>query len=168
MAAKKVKPSPTAADRTLRLTRIFDAPCAVLFKVWTQPEHLARWTAPRGFTVPVCEGELTPGGAWRSCLRMPDGTELWLSGVYRAIVPDRLLVFTHAWVEDGRRGPETLVTVKFAALGAKTKLTFTQGPFAAAESLHGHQGGWSECFEKLAELLAELKPRKKIYVAAKR
>ncbi len=53
------------ADRELTMTRIFDAPRELVFKAWTNPEHVAQWWGPKGFTNPVCELDVRPGGAWR-------------------------------------------------------------------------------------------------------
>lgn len=87
----------------------------------------------------------------------PDGVEHRLSGVYEEIVQDELIVFTHAWLdENGKRGHETVVTVRLEDEGNKTRLTFEQAFFDSVESRDGHQGGWTQCFERLAELLTKL------------
>lgn len=144
----------SSAPPQLVLTRILDAPRSLVFRAWTEPEHLVHWSCPHGFTLTHCEGVLEPGGSWRSCMRSPEGQDLWLGGVYREIVaPDRL-VFTHAWDDaSGRRGQETIVTVTFTDERGKTKMVFRQEGFASAEDRDGHAGGWNECFEKLAEHL---------------
>ncbi|HEX2861235.1 MAG TPA: SRPBCC domain-containing protein [Lacunisphaera sp.] len=151
MVAKR-KPARKAADTKLTLVRMFAAPRALVFAAWTQPEHLRHWSAPHGFTIPVNEGMLKPGGKWRACMVTPDGVKLWLGGVYREIVRDRLLVFTHAW--EGEEGaPETLVTVRFADHPRGTKVTLVQSGFDSSASRDGHKGGWAECLERLAEHL---------------
>ena len=87
-----------------------------------------------------------------------DGKELWLGGVYREIVPNKRLVMTHAWDEEnGRPGPETIVTVQFEALGAKTQVTLQQTGFDSIQSRDGHAGGWGECLDLLAEHLATMR-----------
>src|SRR4051794_27647710 len=117
--AKGNDPITEPADRALVLTRVFDAPRALVFQAWTQREHLMRWCAPRGFDITYSEGDLRPGGSWRSCMRSPDGVDHWVGGVYREIVPDQRLVFTHGWDgKDGKPGHETTVTVTFADEGA--------------------------------------------------
>jgi uncharacterized protein YndB with AHSA1/START domain len=147
----------TVDDRTLVLERLFDAPVALVWRCWTEKEHLNHWSAPRGFTVPYSEGELRPGGKWRCCMRAPNGSELWLGGVYREIVPNRLLVMTHAWEEDGVPGHETVVTVRFQDLGGRTKVTLEQGGFDSTGARDGHGEGWSECFDLLAEHLVTIR-----------
>jgi uncharacterized protein YndB with AHSA1/START domain len=138
------------------LTRLFDAPVDLLWRCFTEQEHLAKWSAPRGYTIPSGEGDLRVGGKWRCCMRAPDGTELWLGGTYREIVPEKLLVMTHAWEEGGEPGPETLVTVRLEDLGGGTKVTLEQSGFTSDEARDGHGGGWSECFDRLAEHLAAM------------
>ena len=156
--------SPAARQRRqaapeLVITRVFDAPRPLVFKAWTEREHLVHWSCPQGFTLTQCEGDLRPGGAWRSCIRSPDGSDLWLGGVYREVVENERLVFTHAWdAADAKPGHETLVTVTFGDDDGKTMLTFRQRFFDSVESRDGHRGGWTECFEKLAALLARVRP----------
>jgi len=150
----KNNPGKRSAGRELVITRIFDAPRRLVFEAWTKNEHLQQWCAPRGFTIPFSEGDLRPGGTWKSCMRTPEGEDCWLSGTYREIVENELLVFTQAWEEEGKRGHETVVTVHFADLGKKTKVTFRQGNFASVQERDGHKGGWAQCLDRLAGLLA--------------
>jgi uncharacterized protein YndB with AHSA1/START domain len=145
------------AKRELVITRVLDAPRSLVFKVWTQPEHVVRWLGPKGFTAPSCEMDLRPGGAWRACIRSPEGTDQWMQGVYREVVEPLRLVFTFAWENDqGEPGHQTLVTVTFADHGGKTRLTFHQAVFESIESRDSHQSGWSECFDRLENYLAQL------------
>ena len=104
-----------AADRTLTIVRNFDAPRELVFKAWSQPEHLVRWWAPKGFTTPSCEMEFRPGGSYRSVIRSPEGKEHRMRGVYHEVVPPERLVMTFAWEDEaGQPGHETLITVTFA------------------------------------------------------
>lgn len=146
------------AERVLVLTRVFDAPRELVFKAWTEREHVIHWMAPRGFTIPSCEADLRPGGAWSCSMRPTQGPDLLVQGVYREIVVPERLVFTHAWLDDkGKPGHETLVTVTFAERGGKTAVTLRQAVFESVESRDGHRGGWTECFDLLAEHLAARK-----------
>jgi uncharacterized protein YndB with AHSA1/START domain len=150
------KPSPRNAKTKLVLTRTFAAPRALVFAAWTQPAHLKQWSAPHGFKIPVSEGELRAGGAWRAVMVMPDGTKLPLGGTYRKVVANKLIVQTHQWAGPGE-GPETLMTVRFSdAPGGGTRIRFEQSGFDSAASRDGHAGGWTECFERLEVLLAKL------------
>jgi uncharacterized protein YndB with AHSA1/START domain len=145
----------TMKERELVITRVFDAPRDLVWKAWTEDERMKQWSAPKGFTIPVSEGDLRPGGAWKACMRKPDGTELWLGGVYREIIEPDKLVFTHAWLDEhGKPGPETLVTVTLTERGGKTEMNFRQSGFESVDSRNGHAEGWNECFDKLEGLLA--------------
>ncbi|MGC1273092.1 MAG: SRPBCC family protein [Planctomycetaceae bacterium] len=144
------------AAMPLVITRVFDAPRSLVFDAWTKQEHLARWSAPRGFSIPCGEGDVRPGGVWRCCMKSPDDKDLWLGGVYREVVPGERLVFTHAWDDaTGQPGHETLVTVSFADHpGGGTTLTFRQEGFPSIASRDGHAEGWNECFDRLVDHLA--------------
>lgn len=142
----------TSAVDDLVITRVFKAPPALVFAAWTEPEHLAHWSGPEGFTTPHHEMDLRLGGRYRACLRSPEGVEHWVRGVYREVQPHVRLVMTHAWEDErGEPGPETLVTVTFAEEGpGRTRMNFRQSGFTSKQSRDGHQGGWSSSFDKLA------------------
>ncbi|MFD0894960.1 SRPBCC domain-containing protein [Luteolibacter ambystomatis] len=148
------------ADRVLSIDRVFDAPRPLVYRAWTEKEHLDHWSAPHGFTIPFSEGELRVGGAWRSCMLAPDGTQHRLGGVYQELIEDRKIVFTHIWEEDYGPGPETIVTVLLSdEEDGRTRMQFSQGVFATVQSQEGHQGGWNECFERLDGRLTDMKLR---------
>lgn len=143
----------TANDNEVIITRTFDAPRELVWKVWT--EDAGKWSAPPQFTMPVSEGDLRPGGTWRACMKnRNDGSEIWLGGVYKEVVKPEKLVFTHAWDgRDGNPGPDTLVTVTFTDKGGKTEMHFRQTGFDSVESRNGHSEGWNECFDTLGDFL---------------
>lgn len=144
----------TTAERGLVVTRVFDAPRQLVFEAWTQPEHAARWWGPQGFTTISCEMDVRPGGVWRRCMRSPEGVEYRKRGVYREIVEPERLVFSYASEDtDGNCGHETVVTVTFADLGGKTRLTLHQAVFETVAECEGHQGGWTSSLERFAEYL---------------
>ena len=144
-----------SADRELVITRIFDAPCRLVFKMWTEPAHLVRWWGPRGFTTISGRMEVRPGGVWSRSMRAPDGSVIRNHGVYREIVMPERLVFTYV-TEDlvGNPGPETLVTVTFTDLGRKTRLTLHQGGFESVLAGEAHHAGWTSCLERFVEQLS--------------
>jgi uncharacterized protein YndB with AHSA1/START domain len=145
------------AERTLRLERVFDAPLELVWRCWTEGEHLQRWSCPRGFTIPHAEGAFTVGGRWHITMRTPEGNDLGVGGEYREIVPLKRFVMTHAWDDEtGRPRHWTTVTVTFEAIGKRTRVTLVQSGFDSDESRDGHQGGWSESLDILAEHLAAL------------
>jgi len=146
-----------AEERELVFTRIFDAPRSLVFRVWTAPEHLARWWGPKGFTTLSCAMDVRPGGNWFRRMRSPAGSLHTKRGIYREIAAPERLVFTYADEdEDGTLGPETLVTVTFEEHGAKTRLSLRQSGFETVSARDGHYGGWTSCMERFAEYLATL------------
>lgn len=153
------KPSATEAsvkDRTLIIARLFDAPRELVFRVWTQPEHLARWWGPRGFTVLSYRADARPGGRFRFGVRSPENTEHWAHGVYREVTEPERLVFSTSWEHpDGSPKHETLVTLTFADRGGKTELTLHQTLFESITSHDMHQDGWSTTLDLLEEYLAQ-------------
>jgi len=150
--------SETATERELVITRLFDAPRELVFRMWTDPEHLAKWWGPTGFTAPSVEVDVTEGGAWRTCMRdSADGAEYWSSGVYLEVVPPEKLVFSFRWdPREGQPDEDTLVTVTFADRDGKTELTFHQSGFVTDASRDGHLDGWRETLDDLAGRLARL------------
>src|ERR1700761_152564 len=105
------------AERTeseLTITRVFDAPRALVFGAWTDPVQLAQWWGPQGFTHPVCEFDARTGGRFRIHMRAPDGTLYPMEGEIREITPPERLAFTNIAVdEDGRRLLEGFTTDSF-------------------------------------------------------
>ena len=147
--------SDAAAESTqheLLITRIFDAPRALVFKAWTEPEHMARWWGPKGFTLPVCEMDFRAGGAYRLCMRSPAGHDFWVHGVYREIVPPERIVWTGT--SDDEPGNETVMTVTFADYDGKTQLTMHQTFTFESDATRGARQGWNETLDRLAEALA--------------
>ena len=139
----------TTADDELLITRSFAAPAAVVFALWTDPEHLKRWMGPDGFDCPQAEVDCRVGGAYRVLIRSAARGDNWFGGVYREIEPGRRLVFTFAWDNDGpAAGVETLVTITFAEHDGRTVQTFHQRPFLTVERRDSHVGGWSSAFDK--------------------
>ena len=148
----------TPTDREIVMTRVFDAPRRLVFEAWTNPEHLPHWMlGPEGWTMPVCEIDLRPGGAWRFVWRHADGNEMEMRGVYREIVPPERLVSTESW---GGDWPETLNTLVLTEEDGKTTITSTvlypskEARDAALKT--GMKEGVSLSFDRLAEYLQTL------------
>jgi uncharacterized protein YndB with AHSA1/START domain len=143
-------------EREIVITRILDAPRKLVFEAWTHPRHLVQWWGPAGFTNPVCEMDVRPGGTWYIVMRGPDGSEYPGGGVYREIVPPERLVFTNnAFDPAGKVILEGHTTVTFADEGRKTKLVLTTRAKAlddyTARFLAGMEAGWTQSMERLAQ-----------------
>jgi uncharacterized protein YndB with AHSA1/START domain len=89
----------TPSDREIRMTRVFDAPRALVFEAMTRPEHIRHWwgNLGEGYSVPVCEVDLRVGGKWRFVNRTPKGEEAAFYGEYREIDPPGRVVFTEVF-----------------------------------------------------------------------
>ncbi len=142
----------------LVLTRLFDAPRDLVFQAWTDPARLALWWGPSGFTNPVCEVDVRPGGAIRIDMRGPDGTVYPMTGIYEEIVVPERLVFTAAAL-DTKGDPllEVRNTVIFTERAGKTQIVvqarMIRMTAIGATYLDGQEAGWSQSLDRLAELL---------------
>jgi uncharacterized protein YndB with AHSA1/START domain len=149
----------TPTEREIVVTRVFDAPRRLVFDAWTNPRHLPRWMlGPEGWTMPVCEIDFRPGGAWHFVWRRSDGTEMAMRGVYREIAPPERLVSSESW---GGDWPETLNTLILSEEGGKTTMTLTilypskEARDAALKT--GMKEGMSLSFDRLNKYLASLR-----------
>lgn len=137
----------------LEITRIFDAPRALVFKVWSQPEHIVRWWGPETFHLSRCEMDFRVGGDWRFCMSRP-GRDHWIHGTYREIAPPERLSFTYINDADGHN---MLVEMDFIDLGDKTEMRFRQWEFMNVRERDGHRYGWSSTFDLLDKYLETAK-----------
>ncbi|MFS8046794.1 SRPBCC family protein [Rhizobium sp. BR 314] len=145
-------------DRSMRmpreivLTRDIAARRALLFRLWTEPEHLMRWWGPQNMTAPSVSVDLRAGGAWRHCILTPEGTEYWSHGRYLEISPPERLVFSFAWEnQEGRAEHPMQVTVEFHELGEKkTHLVFRKVELPDDTELKLQTGGWVQALDKYA------------------
>jgi len=160
-------------ERPFVIARTFDAPRGLVWKAWTERERLKQWFGPQGSTMPETTMDFRPGGTCHSCLRFPDGREMWGKFIYREIVaPERLVYVQHFSDRDGgiTRHPlsftwplQMLTTVTFAEQSGKTLLTVRWLPLKPTDeerqtfdSAHeGMKQGWSGTFEQLADYLAK-------------
>ena len=144
-----------SAELGLVITRIFDAPRRLVFKLWTEPEHLAVWWGPRGFTTISGRLDVRPGGAWLRSMQAPNGSIIRKHGIYREIVAPERLVLTYITDDAaGNPGPETLVTVTFADIGRRTRLTLHQAIFEYVAARDDHRRGWTGAIERFAAYLS--------------
>jgi len=113
----------TPGDRTIEMSRDFDAPKQLVFDAYTKPELVRQWLGVfNGMTMPVCEIDLRPGGSWHFKWSRADGCEMEMQGTYEEISPPERLVSTERWDGDW---PETVNTVVFTELDGQTLVTST-------------------------------------------
>ncbi|UOQ43752.1 SRPBCC domain-containing protein [Halobacillus salinarum] len=115
-------------EKDFTLERVFDAPRDLVFKAFTDPEHVSQWWAPAGFTMPVCTIDLQPGGIWHYCFESPEGERHWSRSVYKEIIEPEKIVYTSTLSDEKANPvesplPEHLATVTFVENNGKTKLT---------------------------------------------
>jgi len=137
----------------LIITRILEAPRALVFEVWTKPEHLAHWWGPKGFTVPSFEMDFRTGGKFRYVMRGPDGTDYPSEGEYVEIVEPERIVTRGTIMDDPAQVITTTVT--FAEHEGKTKVVVHQSYTFESAATSGAPIGWSQTLDRLADYLAQ-------------
>lgn len=158
--------SETPVKKELLITRTFNAPVELVWKAWTDPEHLMRWWGPKNFSTPACKLDFRVGGKYLYCMRSPEGQDFWSTGTFKEIIPLRKIVFTDSFADaDGNVVPashygipddipqELLVTLTFEWVDGKTKFTLRHEGMPAGEMSKMTLAGWNEMFDKLAETL---------------
>lgn len=158
-----------AAKRDLVITRVFDAPRALVWEVWTKPEHLQRWWGPKNFTAPVCRMDFRVGGKFLFCMRSPEGKDYWNTGEFLEIVPPERLVMTDCFADAkgnvvpashyGMGGDwplELKITLTFEEQAGKTKMTLRHEGIPSGKMTEMTDAGWNESFDKFNEVLASL------------
>ena len=180
LAERRASGAAAPADRPFVITRVFAAPRELVWRAWTEREHLMRWFGPKGCVIPRCEIDLRPGGIFHYAMQMPDGAVMWGKWLFRRIVPGARLEFVSSFSDEAAgitRHPfnsewplETLSTISFAehaGIGRGTTVVVEWTPINAADAERrafaaahaGMQQGWSGTFEQLAGYLDEVTAR---------
>jgi len=145
--------SPTG-ELTLAMMRVLDVARAVVFRALTEPEELAMWWGPNGFTTPSAVIDLRVGGHYRFGMQPPEGELFYLTGEYLEVEPPARVTYTFRWEDPAPGDQETVVTLSLAELGESTELSLTQGPFATEDRRALHHDGWTDGFQRLERALA--------------
>ena len=146
----------TPSDTTVTATRVFRAPRALVWEMWTDPKHVPNWMlGPEGWTMPVCEIDLRPGGRWRYVWQKADGTRMEMEGEYREIAAPERLVYTERW---GGDWPEMINTLVLTEQNGET-LTVATVECGSKEARDratktGMSDGWARSYDVLDEYLA--------------
>jgi uncharacterized protein YndB with AHSA1/START domain len=155
------EPTP-ANDRELVLTRLVDVLPDRLYHCWTEPSLLAKWFAPKPWTVRSADVDVRPGGASNIVMCSPDGQDMPSQGVYLEVVPNEKLVFTDAFLAgwEPSEKPFMVVEVTFALEGDRTRYTARARHWTAeACTEHAQMGfhaGWGLCTDQLVALAKTL------------
>ena len=156
-------PANNIKKRDLVVSRLFDAPLELVWKAWTEPEHVMRWWGPNYFTSPTCELDFREGGTSLVCMRSPDGQDFYNTWTYRKIVPMQQIEFIQNLADkDGKRAdpvkvglradfPQDVRTViTFKAVGDKTEMTMTEYGFPDTQMFELAELGLHQTLDKMA------------------
>ena len=138
---------------TLHREKVLLAAAERVFAACVEPEKLAEWWGPAGFTAPSVDLDVREGGRYRITMQPPDGEAFHLRGGFREVDPPRLLVYTFEWEEPDPDDQETVVTLSFLDHREGTRLVLDQGPFATEARRALHEAGWTETLERLEQSL---------------
>ena len=148
-------------DNAILIERVFDAQPERVFRAWSDPEQVAKWWGPNGFSLAACQIDFRVGGSFLYCMRSEGGHEFWYGGMYREIVENELIVCSN-YMADSEGNPvttgtdwpdESIVKVYFEDLDGKTKLTLVHEGLPPSEGRDRAAVGYSQTLDKLAEFL---------------
>ncbi|MFL5787657.1 MAG: SRPBCC family protein [Flavisolibacter sp.] len=141
-------------DRELIITRLLNAPIELVWEVWTEPEHIAKWWGPFGFTNSISKMEVKAKGEWDLVMHGPDGTNYDNKSVFKEIVKHKKIVYEHV------TGPKFIATIEFEAQGEKTFLKWhmlfrSKEEFIQTVKTYKADEGLKQNIEKLENYLKE-------------
>jgi uncharacterized protein YndB with AHSA1/START domain len=150
----------------IHITRIYDAPVEAVWDAWTDPEQMAQWWGPRGFTLTTHSKDLRPGGHWTYTMHGPDGVDYPNKTHYFEVEQHSKLVYDHGGSDD--RPPLFRVTVLFSEIDGKTKMEMSMTlptPEAAEETRKFiKKAGGDATWDRLAEYLDKESSGKEVFV----
>ena len=135
-------------DEELLIEREFDAPLALVFRLWESRDHMLRWWGPEKFTTIELDWQLTPGRPWRGAMVSKQFGLSRFGGVIREVERLRRIAFTFQWDEGFGRDLDTLVTVGFAEKDGRTVQSFHQAPFSSIAIRNSHVGGGNSALNR--------------------
>ena len=157
-----------ATSSDVVITRIFNAPVELVWKMWTEPKHAMKWWGPKDFTAPFCKIDFRVGGKNLLCMRSKEGQEFWSTGTYLEIVPLKKIVCTDSFADkqgnvvhastlgfEGDWPMELVVTMLFEDLDGKTKFTLRHSGIPEGENRSMTEAGWNESFDKMEKALEQ-------------
>jgi len=145
-----------AADAVIVMSRIYDAPRDIVWEVMTEAKHVAQWWGGPGYTNPVCEMDVRPGGRWRHVMRFPDGHELHVEFVFLEVDKPKKLIWRH--VDHGERReclPTCVTAITLADIGEQTEWTMVARFRSVAERDAAIAMGFSKPIEASNDRLVQ-------------
>jgi uncharacterized protein YndB with AHSA1/START domain len=144
-----------SGELTLEVKRVLPAAPSAVFGAFSDPEKLARWWGPEGFTVGSLEFDPRAGSSYRIEMQPPEGDPFYLTGEFREVDPPARLVFTFVYEDPDPDDVETLVELSFRDLGDSTEVVFTQGAFKTEARTQLHRAGWTDSFDRLQQFISQ-------------
>jgi len=147
-------------QQTLSIKRTLNLPLATVWKAWTESESFKKWWGPKEYTCPYCSIDFKVGGKYLASMKGPDGTEIWSTGTYKEIVPQRKIVCTDSFADS--RGNivdatyykmpamprELTITVTLEEADGKTRMSL-QHEGIPEEMQEDCMKGWQSSFNKM-------------------
>ena len=151
----------TSSDVEVVISRAFDAPRRLVWDAWTRPEYIQQWMlGPDGWSMPVCENDVRPGGSWHFVWRKDSGSEMAMSGSYTEVVPPERLVRTEKW---GPEWPETINTLtlveKDGRTTARETIRYASKKDRDAAMATGMSDGAAVSYDRLEKVLQRMARR---------
>jgi len=143
-----------SGELKLHRERVLDAPRPRVFRALIEPDELARWWGPAGFTSPGIELDPRVGGTYRIAMQPPEGDPFHLAGEFREVDPPARLSYTFRWEDPDPDDRENVVVLSLRDLGDSTELVLDHGPFATEGRLELHRDGWGDSLDKLQDLVS--------------
>ncbi len=153
-----------STENEVVVSRIINAPRSLVFKAWSDREHLMKWFAPATFTLPSCSVDFRVGGKFHYCMRTPDGSEVWGLGIYKEIMEPSLIVYSDSFADAGGNAVspthygcsesypfETLISIIFEEYNGKTRIILRHAVKQGVKEREGIFQGWSEMLQRLDE-----------------
>lgn len=152
----------TLSQDAVVIERTLDAPIELVWQLWTDSDHFAKWYGPQGATIPVADMDVRVGGKRFICMEMqtPNGEmRMWFTGEFLEVVPNQRLVYTDSMADENGNVLDpasmgmpaghpavTKVTIELEAAKGRTRMVMTHAGVAADS---GGAGGWNQAFDKL-------------------
>jgi uncharacterized protein YndB with AHSA1/START domain len=159
--------SSQANPNAVVIERILDAPCDLVWRMWTDPAHFSAWYGPQGATIPLATMDVRVGGPRRVCMEIhtPNGPmRMWFTGEYREVIENKRLVYTESMSDENGNivSPTDLgmsaehptiteITVDLDDLGGRTAMVMTHTGIPADSP---SAAGWNVALDKLADYVA--------------
>ena len=146
--------APQSDELTLEMTRVLPAGRSVVFGAFSDPNELAKWWGPEGFSTPSLELRARVGAGYRIEMQPPEGDRFYLTGEFREVDAPARLAYTFVWEDPDPDDVGTVADLSFRDLGESTEVALRQGPFKTEARRRLHRDGWTDSFDKLERLLS--------------